>query len=73
MLVVSRKEHESIVINGNITVVVLGICGGKVRLGIEAPNEVPVHREEVAAKQSRLRTCHAEVHPRDEHKKSSDD
>ncbi|OGZ63204.1 MAG: carbon storage regulator [Candidatus Staskawiczbacteria bacterium RIFCSPHIGHO2_02_FULL_34_10] len=47
MLVFSRKKNESIVINNNITVTVVEIRGDKVRLGIEAPKEVPVHREEV--------------------------
>jgi carbon storage regulator len=47
MLVLSRKKNESIVINDDITVVVVEIRGDKVRLGIEAPKEVPVHRREV--------------------------
>ena len=47
MLVLSRKKNESIVINNDITIVVVEIRGDKVRLGIEAPKEVPVHRREV--------------------------
>lgn len=47
MLVLSRKKDESIIINGNITIVVTAIQGGRVRLGIEAPRDVPVHRLEV--------------------------
>jgi carbon storage regulator len=47
MLVLSRKKNESIVINDEITIVVVEIRGDKVRLGIEAPKEVPVHRREV--------------------------
>jgi carbon storage regulator len=47
MLVLSRKLNESIVINYDIVVTVLGIQGDRVRLGIEAPGEVPVHRQEV--------------------------
>ena len=47
MLVLSRKKNESIVIDDNITIVVVEIRGDKVRLGIEAPKEVPVHRREV--------------------------
>ena len=47
MLVLSRKKNESIVINNDITVVVVEIRGDKVRLGVEAPKEVPVHRKEV--------------------------
>lgn len=47
MLVLSRKKNESIVINNDITIVVVEIRGDKVRLGVEAPREVPVHRREV--------------------------
>jgi len=47
MLVLSRKKNESIIINDDITIVVIEIRGDKVRLGIEAPKEVPVHRNEV--------------------------
>jgi carbon storage regulator len=47
MLVLSRKKNESIIINDNIVVMVVEIQGGKVRLGIEAPKEVAVHRREI--------------------------
>ena len=47
MLVLSRKKDESIVINNDIRIVVVEIRGDKVRLGVEAPKEVPVHRSEV--------------------------
>ena len=47
MLVLSRKKNESIIINDDITIVVVEIRGDKVRLGVEAPREVPVHRSEV--------------------------
>ena len=47
MLVLSRKKNESIVINNDITIVVVEIRGDKVRLGVEAPKEIPVHRQEV--------------------------
>ena len=47
MLVLSRKRNESIVINNDITIVVVEIRGDKVRLGVEAPKEIPVHRQEV--------------------------
>ena len=47
MLVLSRKKNESIVINDDITIVVVEIRGDKVRLGVNAPKEVPVHRQEV--------------------------
>lgn len=47
MLVLSRKKDECIVINNDITIVVVEIRGDKVRLGVEAPKEIPVHRKEV--------------------------
>lgn len=47
MLVLSRKKNECIVINNDIIVTVVEIRGDKVRLGIVAPKEVPVHRQEV--------------------------
>lgn len=47
MLVLSRKKNESIVINDDITIVVVEIRGDKVRLGVEAPKDIPVHRREV--------------------------
>ncbi len=47
MLVLSRKTNESIVIAENIVITVVEIQGGKVRLGIVAPKDVPVHRQEV--------------------------
>jgi carbon storage regulator len=47
MLVLSRKKNESIVINNDVIVTVVEIRGDKVRLGIVAPKEVPVHRQDV--------------------------
>ncbi len=46
MLVLTRKEDESIVIGGQIKVIVLGIRGGQIRLGIEAPKDVSICRSE---------------------------
>lgn len=47
MLVLSRKKNESIIINDHITITVVEIRGDKVRLGIDAPKDVAVHRREV--------------------------
>jgi carbon storage regulator len=49
MLVLSRRSNESIVIGGEIVVTVLEIRGDQVRLGIQAPRSVTVHRQEVHA------------------------
>jgi carbon storage regulator len=47
MLVLSRQRDESIIIGDNIIITIVDIRGDKVRLGIEAPTEIPVHRQEV--------------------------
>ncbi len=47
MLVLSRQRDESIIIGDNVIVTIVDIRGDKVRLGIEAPAEIPVHRQEV--------------------------
>jgi carbon storage regulator len=47
MLVLSRKQGEAIVIGDTITVTILATDGGRVKLGVLAPSEVPVHREEI--------------------------
>lgn len=47
MLVLSRKKNESIVIANDIVITVVEVRGDKVRLGIVAPKDVPVHRQEV--------------------------
>jgi len=47
MLVLSRKATEAIIIYDNIKITVVEIRGDKVRLGIDAPKEIPVHREEI--------------------------
>lgn len=47
MLVLSRQRDESIMIGENIVLTIVDIRGDKVRLGIEAPSEIPVHRREV--------------------------
>lgn len=64
MLVFSRKNNEQIVIRDDIVVTVVEIRGDKVRLGIQAPREVPVHRREIydairnaAARDPEARSC----------------
>lgn len=47
MLVLSRQRDESIIIGDSIVITVVDIRGDKVRLGIQAPTELPVHRQEV--------------------------
>lgn len=47
MLVLSRHRDESIMIGDDVVITIVDIRGDKVRLGIKAPQEIPVHREEV--------------------------
>lgn len=47
MLVLSRKENESIMVGDDVKIVILDIRGDKVRVGVEAPKDVPAHRNEV--------------------------
>jgi carbon storage regulator len=47
MLILSRKTNQQIVIGQNVVITVVAISPGQVRLGIEAPREIPVHRKEV--------------------------
>lgn len=56
MLVLSRKTGEEIVIDGNIRVSVVAIKGGSVRIGITAPDKVPVDRSEIHAIRSEFLT-----------------
>lgn len=61
MLVLSRKKDEKIIIGDSITLMVVEIRGDKVRLGIEAPKEVSVHREEVYEAIKRERSIESDL------------
>ncbi len=52
MLVLSRRVGERLVIDAKITVTVIEVRGGQIRLSIEAPPEIPVRREEVAGRET---------------------
>ncbi len=47
MLVLSRKKNESVVVNDDIVIMIVEVRGDKVRLGIQAPRDVSVHRKEI--------------------------
>lgn len=50
MLILTRRTLESIMIGDHISLTVLGVRGNQVKLGVKAPKEVPVHREEIYAR-----------------------
>lgn len=62
MLVLSRQKDESIFIGDDIVITIVDVRGDKVRLGIQAPGSVPVHREEVY-KAIQKENVSQEVHP----------
>ena len=63
MLVLSRQRDESIVIGDNVIVTIVDVRGDRVRLGIEAPREVSVHRREVYDAIQRENREAAQIHP----------
>ncbi len=65
MLVLSRQRDESIIIGDNIVVTIVDIRGDKVRLGIDAPTEIPVHRREVYEAIQRENRNAARIEPKD--------
>ena len=47
MLILTRKVNESLIVGDNITITVLGVKGNQVRIGVDAPKDVSVHRQEI--------------------------
>ena len=50
MLILTRKVNETLMVGDDVSVTVLGIKGGQIRIGINAPRDIPVHRQEVYKK-----------------------
>jgi carbon storage regulator len=65
MLVLSRQRDESIMIGDNIVVTIVDIRGDKVRLGINAPTDIPVHRQEIYEAIQRENVRASRVEPKD--------
>ena len=65
MLILTRRPQETLVVGDNIKVQVLGVKGGQVRLGVEAPREVPVYREEIWGRIKRDKSKAGELEPED--------
>jgi len=59
MLILTRRPGETVMIGSSVTLTVLGVKGKQVRIGINAPKDVPVHREEIF---ERIKREHAEGH-----------
>ena len=63
MLILTRRVGETVVIGDDVTVTVLGVKGNQVRLGVNAPREVAVHREEIFERIKRERAEEDEPAP----------
>ncbi|MEM1303674.1 MAG: carbon storage regulator CsrA, partial [Planctomycetota bacterium] len=68
MLVLSRQRDESIIIGDNVVVTIVDVRGDKVRLGIDAPVEIPVHRREVYEAIQRENRRASQIAPEDARK-----
>ena len=67
MLVLSRHKDESIMVGENVEVIIVDVRGNKVRLGITAPKDIPVHRKEVYKTLQREKTTKNHQHKRRTH------
>ncbi|MHC4259066.1 MAG: carbon storage regulator CsrA [Planctomycetota bacterium] len=68
MLVLSRQKDESIMIGDDVEITIVDVRGDKVRLGITAPKEIPVHRREVYEAIKREKNEQRDVQPEQQHR-----
>lgn len=65
MLILTRRVGETVMIGNEVTVTVLGVKGNQVRIGVNAPKDVAVHREEIYERIKREGDDDANPHPSD--------
>ncbi|MCH1554241.1 MAG: carbon storage regulator CsrA [Luminiphilus sp.] len=63
MLILTRRIDESLVIGDDVTITILGIKGNQVRIGVAAPKDVAVHREELSEKPTTVQKGGYTAHP----------
>jgi carbon storage regulator len=71
MLILTRRVGESLIIGDEVTVTVLGVKGNQVRIGVNAPKEVAVHREEIYQRIQQEQAAHGSAEPPDNAESSS--